>query len=184
MTEAQALTQNEQTLAAVSTAGPDQGASSWRIAHVQKHHDYHLVNPSPWPLIGAFGGLRPRPSVHVVYLHAHGPGLGHADRPGAGVLLTMYVWWRDVIKRRRRPRTTTPRSCSMHHALRHAAVHCLRDHVLRRPGSGPIFDQFFRHADPEQPGRVEFMGTQWPPHGVELFDAFRHLPLSSTRSCC
>ena len=21
-----------------------------------KHHDYHLVDPSPWPLVGAFSG--------------------------------------------------------------------------------------------------------------------------------
>ena len=25
-------------------------------AHV-KEHDYHLVNPSPWPIVGAVGGL-------------------------------------------------------------------------------------------------------------------------------
>ena len=22
-----------------------------------KHHDYHLVNPSPWPIVGAVGAL-------------------------------------------------------------------------------------------------------------------------------
>src|SRR6187431_1806534 len=40
-----------------------------------KHHDYHLVNPSPWPIIGA------------VFLVG-----------AAGVALTMFMWWRDVIK--------------------------------------------------------------------------------------
>ena len=23
-------------------------------AHAKPHHDYHLVNPSPWPIVGAF----------------------------------------------------------------------------------------------------------------------------------
>ena len=23
-------------------------------AHAKPHHDYHLVNPSPWPLVGSF----------------------------------------------------------------------------------------------------------------------------------
>ncbi|MGB7078512.1 MAG: cytochrome c oxidase subunit 3, partial [Xanthobacteraceae bacterium] len=23
------------------------------VAHAKPHHDYHLVNPSPWPAIGA-----------------------------------------------------------------------------------------------------------------------------------
>ena len=22
-----------------------------------KHHDYHLVDPSPWPIVGAFGAF-------------------------------------------------------------------------------------------------------------------------------
>jgi len=22
-----------------------------------KHHDYHLVNPSPWPIVGAVGAV-------------------------------------------------------------------------------------------------------------------------------
>ena len=25
-----------------------------------KHHDYHLVDPSPWPIIGAVGAFLPR----------------------------------------------------------------------------------------------------------------------------
>ena len=62
-----------------------------------KHHDYHLVNPSPWPLVGAisafffFGGF-------VMYLHEnrYGPvtmGIGFA-----GIIATMYLWWADVIQ--------------------------------------------------------------------------------------
>ena len=25
------------------------------MAHGEVHHDYHLVNPSPWPLVGSIG---------------------------------------------------------------------------------------------------------------------------------
>ncbi|HUW73908.1 MAG TPA: cytochrome c oxidase subunit 3, partial [Methyloceanibacter sp.] len=26
-------------------------------AHAKPQHDYHLVNPSPWPIVGAIGGF-------------------------------------------------------------------------------------------------------------------------------
>jgi cytochrome c oxidase subunit 3 len=74
-------------------------------AHAEKHHDYHLVNPSPWPVIGsifAFGtavGL----IVWMQTLKGNG-GLFGLSGPslfaaGAlGILLVMVLWWRDVIK--------------------------------------------------------------------------------------
>ena len=64
-------------------------------AHSETQHPYHLVEPSPWPFLGAltaglmFGGA-------VWYLH-DGPFWAFA--PGLmGVLAIMFVWWRDVIR--------------------------------------------------------------------------------------
>ena len=65
-------------------------------AHEQKH-PYHLVDPSPWPIVGAlaalvmFGGA-------VMWMHSM---TGGAWVLAAGVLLvlvTMAGWWRDVIR--------------------------------------------------------------------------------------
>src|SRR5215204_7179421 len=71
-------------------------------AHAKPHHDYHLVDPSPWPIIGSIsaftmaiglvltmkslqlGGLRIGPYVF-------GAGV-------LGVLYTMLNWWRTVIR--------------------------------------------------------------------------------------
>ena len=60
-----------------------------------KHHDYHLVDPSPWPIIGAV-------SAFALALGAIA-GMHGASwlwiAPGAlGVLYTMFGWWTDVIK--------------------------------------------------------------------------------------
>ena len=59
------------------------------------HHPYHLVDPSPWPIIGAlcaglmFGG-------GVLYMHG---GPLWLIAPGfLGVLTVMALWWRDVIR--------------------------------------------------------------------------------------
>src|SRR6202163_4009467 len=59
-----------------------------------KHHDYHLVDPSPWPIIGAISALAI--TMGGVYWVRAGTSLISI----AGVLGIAYVmiaWWRDVI---------------------------------------------------------------------------------------
>jgi cytochrome c oxidase subunit 3 len=68
--------------------------------HHEVHHDYHLVDPSPWPIVGSLaaatlvvGGL--------MYMHAI-PGWQYVMPLGvAGIALTMVGWWRDVISESR-----------------------------------------------------------------------------------
>ena len=65
--------------------------------HSKPNHPYHLVNPSPWPFVGAmsllcfaFGG--------AAAMHKHQFGVILALLGLAGILYTMYGWWRDVVK--------------------------------------------------------------------------------------
>ena len=60
-----------------------------------KHHDYHLVNPSVWPLIGSvaamvmFFGL-------VMYMHEDyfsGVGKWVLGLGFMGVIATFFSWW-------------------------------------------------------------------------------------------
>ena len=80
-----------------------------------KHHDYHLVDPSPWPALGALAG----------FILAFAAALGmHPDMLGKevetivkavnwwivlpGFLLVfavMYLWWSDVIAESRKYHT-------------------------------------------------------------------------------
>ena len=76
-------------------------------------HDYHLVNPSPWPLVGsAAAAMMMIGAVAWMKSGTGEPGfmLGSTDSPFfvikgawlfflglAGVLFTMVGWWRDVI---------------------------------------------------------------------------------------
>jgi cytochrome c oxidase subunit III len=61
-----------------------------------KHHDYHLVNPSPWPIIGAVSAF----VLALALIFAmHGKISYWWLAPGIiGVLYTMFSWWVDVIK--------------------------------------------------------------------------------------
>ena len=63
-----------------------------------KHHDYHLVDPSPWPAVGAVsafilavGAISWMHHMYVAAPLVFGVGV-------VGVLYTFVVWWRDVIR--------------------------------------------------------------------------------------
>ena len=70
-----------------------------------KHHDYHLVNPSPWPVIGSVFAFAMAVGL-IIWMRSMGDGAGLFGLRGsavflvgaAGVALTMFMWWRDVIK--------------------------------------------------------------------------------------
>src|SRR3546814_15723573 len=62
--------------------------------HDKPNHPYHLVDPSPWPLVGAVSGGTTAIGM-VFFMHAITPWLLVAGC--LLILATMFVWWRDVI---------------------------------------------------------------------------------------
>ncbi|MBI1391873.1 MAG: cytochrome c oxidase subunit 3 [Alphaproteobacteria bacterium] len=84
------------------------------MAGADVKHDFHLVNPSPWPLIGSISAAAMM--IGAVTWMKSGAGeaglvLGSMDAPFValrgpwlfmvgftGVLITMLGWWRDVIR--------------------------------------------------------------------------------------
>lgn len=70
-----------------------------------KHHDYHLVDPSPWPVVASIGALVTAVGL-VIWMRSMGEGaagLFGVKGPwvfAAGVawlMGTAFMWWRDVI---------------------------------------------------------------------------------------
>lgn len=62
---------------------------------VSQEHPYHLVDPSPWPLLGSLGALTSTIGA-VLYMHSF---IGDKILLTLGlnvILYTMFVWWRDV----------------------------------------------------------------------------------------
>jgi cytochrome c oxidase subunit 3 len=70
-----------------------------------KHHDYHLVDPSPWPVVGSIFAFMTAIGL-IIWMRSMGGGAGLFGVRGptpffvgaAGIAFTMFVWWRDVIK--------------------------------------------------------------------------------------
>lgn len=62
-----------------------------------QRHNFHLVDPSPWPLMGGLSGFVLW-NGFTLYLHSFQLGKLTFLLGMFLVLLTMIVWWRDVIR--------------------------------------------------------------------------------------
>ena len=63
--------------------------------HAAPKHPYHLVDPSPWPLLGSLaGGVMAFGAVR--FMHGQEYGTAVLILGALLVLLTMFLWWRDV----------------------------------------------------------------------------------------
>ena len=63
-----------------------------------KHHDYHLVDPSPWPIVGSVSAFIMAVGA-IAWMHHMFAGAPIVFGIGTiGVLYTMASWWGDVIR--------------------------------------------------------------------------------------
>ncbi|WP_420471282.1 cytochrome c oxidase subunit 3 [Brevundimonas sp. FT23042] len=164
-------------------------------AHATPHHDYHLVNPSPWPLasslavtvmmIGAvvwMKGLVPADSGAVM-----GALLAKGDKALffaglAGVLISAGCWWADVVKESREGDHTPV----VQIGLRYGMILFIASEVMFFVGFFWMFFEMtlFNEARAHIPEIGAWADTAkswstWPPKGVETLDAWQ-LPLLNT----
>jgi cytochrome c oxidase subunit III len=150
-------------------------------AHAKPQHDYHLVDPSPWPLVGsiaafvmAVGLVLTMKSLTLAGLRI-GPYVFGAGV--LGVLYTMLNWWRSVIREA---------SYEGHHTRvvqishRYGMIFFIASEVMFFVAwFWAFFDASLYPNDPIQFSRTELTGGHWPPKGIETFDPW-HLPLLNT----
>ncbi len=130
---------------------------------------YHLVDPSPWPLMGAAGGGL---TVLGIIFAAHYGEYGFLVAGLALVLLTMALWWRDVLRESRVAGLHTP---VVRLGLRYGMMLFISSEVMFFVA---FFWAYFHFA--LFPSHVlNATGGVWPPKGVETFDPFA-LPLLNT----
>jgi cytochrome c oxidase subunit 3 len=66
-------------------------------AHAKPQHDYHLVDPSPWPAVGSVSAFILAVGL-ITWMHHSFAAAPYLFGVGAiGVLYTMLGWWRDVV---------------------------------------------------------------------------------------
>jgi cytochrome c oxidase subunit 3 len=131
-----------------------------------KAHDYHLVDPSPWPALGALGALFMAGGL-IWFMHEGPPWvlvIGFAI-----VLYTMFVWWRDVIREAKDEGHHTP---VVQLGLRYGMVLFIASEVM-------FFVAWFWAYFNAALYPTEAMGGHWPPEGVVTFNPW-HLPALNT----
>ncbi len=63
----------------------------------QSRHSYHLVDPSPWPFVGAFSAFSLTLGT-ALYMQEYSGGLNILLFGFYFILVTMYNWWGDIIR--------------------------------------------------------------------------------------
>jgi len=152
--------------------------------HGKSDHPYHLVDPSPWPLVGAVAAL----ALAFGFLHYMHSQKTFGDllwvAPGLlGVLYTMAVWWVDVVREANGGYHTKV----VQLGLRYGMILFIASEVmffvawfwaffnasLEAGNSLTITGQVLEFA------KHDFTGGVWPPKGTEVFSPWK-LPLLNT----
>jgi len=138
-----------------------------------KHHDYHLVNPSPWPAVGALSAFIMAIGAVVIF---HGGTYWISAIGALGIFYTMIAWWRDVI-REAHGGDHTP-VVQLH--LRYGMLLFIASEVMFFVAwFWAFFDAALFPGEAEQATRAALTGGVWPPEGIATFDPW-HLPLLNT----
>jgi cytochrome c oxidase subunit 3 len=130
---------------------------------------YHLVDPSPWPIVGAAGGGMLLTGI-VFAAHYHNYLLLLAGL--AVVLFTMFKWWSDVLRESHTPGLHSP---VVRLGLRYGMTLFISSEVMFFVA---FFWAFFHYAIfPQHLSGIA--NPTWPPPGIHTFDPF-HVPFLNT----
>ncbi|MCS6987838.1 MAG: cytochrome c oxidase subunit 3 [Sphingomonadaceae bacterium] len=134
-----------------------------------KTHDFHILPPSPWPIVGSVSAIL-MTTGFVFWWHDEAWGKWVAMLGVLGVLFTMFSWWTDV-RNEANAGFHTP-VVQLHH--RYGMLLFIASEVMFFVA---WFWAFFNAA--LYPPAGEAVGGTWPPKGIEPLDPFVY-PLLNT----
>jgi cytochrome c oxidase subunit III len=151
------------------------------MADAAVKHDFHLVKPSPWPLIGSIAAVVLAMGL-VIYMKGLFGLPKHTWWVGAlgmaGVIYTMIGWWSDVVKEANEGDHTPVVSIG----LRYGMILFIASEVMFFVAWFWIFFEmalFHHHRTLSSIDEVRAAWAVWPPMGVQVLSPF-HLPLVNT----
>lgn len=134
---------------------------AFNLVNLQKHR-FHLVTPSPWPLYSSISAFVLLVSF-VSYIHRYEGG-------GNGILLgfllliiSMFVWWRDVI---RESTWQGHHTVVVQRGLRMGFALFIVSEVMF------FFSIFWAFFHSSLSPAIE-LGSIWPPIGIEILDPWK-----------
>jgi cytochrome c oxidase subunit 3 len=146
-------------------------------AHAKPQHDYHLVEPSPWPALGSVSAFVAAVGG-ITWMHHMFPAAPYIFGVGViGILYTMLGWWTDVAREATHEGYHTQVVQISH---RYGMILFIASEVMFFVAwFWAYFNSALFPADMHQITREQLFGGVWPPQGIETFDPW-HLPLLNT----
>lgn len=133
-----------------------------------QRHPYHLVDPSPWPLLASVGGFG-LTFGFVMVLHDFSGGWNLFGLGISIILFTMFVWWRDIV---REAVFEGQHTFNVQQGLRQGVLLFIVSEIMF------FFAFFWAFFDSTiKPSVV--LGAVWPPEGLEILSAWG-IPLLNT----
>nr|YP_423929.1 cytochrome c oxidase subunit III [Gekko gecko]AAQ93000.1 cytochrome oxidase subunit III [Gekko gecko] len=129
-------------------------------------HSYHMVDPSPWPLLAAIAALLTTSGL-ALWFHSH--SIITMTTGLMMMLLTTYQWWRDVI---REATFQGHHTKSVQMSLRYGMTLFIISEIFFFIG---FFWAFYHSSLSPTPE----LGGSWPPNGITPLDPFE-IPLLNT----
>lgn len=126
-----------------------------------KRHPYHIVDPSPWPLLLAVGAMC-MTFGSAMYFHAYDNGRLVATIGLVTVLFSMFVWLRDVVREGTYQGHHTK---AVQKGLRIGMILFIISEVI-------FFVSFFWAFFHSSLAPTVEIGAVWPPQGIEVLNAW------------
>ena len=141
---------------------------SYNYRYIKTKHSWHLVDPSPWPLVASLGGFT-MTSGGVLYMHNY---IGGRNLLLTGVFIILYVmftWWRDII---REATFEEQHTFSVQRGMRLGMILFIVSEIM-------FFFAFFWAFFHSSLSPVYNIGGVWPPEAITVIPTFG-IPLTNT----
>ena len=151
------------------------------MAHEGVKHDYHLVNPSPWPLVGSAAAVILTMGFVIWWKGLFGLDKGTWWVAAAGAALMFYTmigWWTDVVKEANQGDHTR----AVDIGLRYGMLLFIASEVMFFVAWFWMFFEMALFNDVRTASAIEEVRSAWgtwPPKGVETVGPWG-LPLVNT----
>jgi cytochrome c oxidase subunit 3 len=156
-------------------------ANNLQYSTTGKPHPYHMVRPSPWPLLGSLaGGLLAVGMVlymHNIAIGSFKFGLSGVIAGLASVAAVMFFWWRNVIREAVEEKAHSPVAKI---GLRYGMALFIASEVMFFVAFfWAFYDASLYAADPKEVLRTVYTGGVWPPPTIDYIHPFE-LPFLMT----
>jgi len=139
-----------------------------QFKYLKTAHSFHLVDPSPWPLLSSLGALLLTTGV-VLYMHKYIGGWNLLFTGFLTILFCMYGWWRDVV---REATFEDQHTAVVQKGLRLGMILFIASEVM-------FFFAFFWAFFHSSIAPAYNIGGVWPPKAITTISTYT-LPLSNT----